>query len=115
MSCACGNCPDPAQEAAVAQEAAPGEVHLQGRLICPSADDLGLVLAALPEHMRLTRAEPGCIAFRVEQDADAPLIFHVQERFRDQEAFDAHQARVRTSDWGRLSAHIPRDFVITSV
>jgi len=98
----------------VPQEAAPGEVHLQGRLICAPAD-LALVLAALPEHVRLTRAEPGCLEFRVEQDADAPQVFHVRERFRDQAAFDAHQARARASDWGRLSAHIPRDYVITSV
>lgn len=96
------------------QAAAPGEVHLQGRMTCAAAD-LGLVLAALPEHVRLTRAEPGCLEFHVAQDADAPQVFHVRERFRDKAAFDAHQARARASDWGRLTAHIPRDYVITSV
>jgi hypothetical protein len=30
----------------------------------------------------------------------------------DQAAFDAHQARVKASDWGRISAGIPRNYDI---
>lgn len=89
----------------------PGEVRLQGRLICRSAEDAQIVAAHLPEHVRLTRAEPGCLSFTVTPTED-PLIWHVEERFRDKAAFAIHQERSRASAWWAATAHIPRDYEI---
>lgn len=89
-------------------------IVLTGRLICANADELSVVRRYLDRHIALTRAEPGCLYFSVEQTAD-PLVWDVSERFVDQRAFDAHQTRVRSSEWGRLTAGIKRDYVIDAV
>lgn len=65
----------------------------------------------LPAHIRATRAEPGCLEFRVEQTADA-LVWEVAERFVDRAAFDHHQARVQASTWRRVTAHIRREYTV---
>lgn len=67
----------------------------------------------LPRHIQLTHAEPGCLSFDV-QPTDDPFEWIVAERFADQAAFSAHQARVRASEWGRATAGIERDYVITT-
>jgi quinol monooxygenase YgiN len=87
------------------------QIALTGTLAC-AADDLALVARLLPEHVRLSRAEPGCLSFHVAPSAADPLVFEVRELFDSREAFDAHQARSRTSDWGRATAHIPREYRI---
>ncbi|KFE35387.1 putative quinol monooxygenase [Thioclava atlantica] len=46
---------------------------LTGRLICATEEEAAIVRAHLPEHIRLTRAEPGCERFEVRQGAD-PLV-----------------------------------------
>lgn len=84
-------------------------VHLTGRLICTTPEERRVVLAHLPQHMRLTLREPGCLFFDIAQDAD-PLVFHVNEGFASAEAFGAHQARTRASDWGRATQGIRRDY-----
>lgn len=86
-------------------------IELVGRLICEDAGEAATVSRYLPQHIDLTRAEPGCLHFEVRQTED-PLVWSVAERFADQQAFDAHQARVRASDWGRHTAGIERDYVI---
>jgi quinol monooxygenase YgiN len=88
-------------------------IHLNGRLICATAADAAIVAAHVPTHIALSRAEPGCLSFEVTQ-TDDPLIWTVTETFADQAAFDAHQTRTRASDWYRLTAHIPRDFHVTT-
>ncbi|ABF64597.1 hypothetical protein TM1040_1864 [Ruegeria sp. TM1040] len=42
-----------------------GRVYLSGHLFCASAQEQALVEQYLPEHIRLTRAEPGCLSFEV--------------------------------------------------
>jgi quinol monooxygenase YgiN len=69
-------------------------------------------MMALPDHIRLTRDEPGCLSFEVTPSAD-PLIWQVEERFADRAAFDAHQARVVQSDWGAQTKGITRDYTVT--
>lgn len=91
-----------------------GHVRLAGRLICESVGDAQTVRAHLPEHIRLTTAEPGCIAFKVFQ-TDDPLIWHVEECFRDRAAFEFHQQRTRTSPWWAATADIPRDYEISGL
>lgn len=88
-------------------------VVLTGRLLCASADEAAVVARELPRHVELTRAEPGCLSFEVEP-TDDPLVWSVAERFVDRAAFAAHQARVAESDWGRATAGIERDYVITN-
>ncbi|WP_221584906.1 putative quinol monooxygenase [Microbacterium sp. G2-8] len=87
------------------------DVTLTGFLRCRDEADADVVRRHLPEHIRRTRAEPGCAAFAVEPTAD-PLIWSVAERFVDQEAFAAHQRRVAGSEWGRATAGIPREYEV---
>lgn len=89
-----------------------GQVTLEGQLRCTSTEQREAVLRHLPRHVELTRAEPGCLAFAVTPTAD-PLVWQVAERFADRAAFDAHQARVSASAWGRATAGVPRDYTVT--
>lgn len=66
-----------------------GKVFLEGYLEVP-ADRVEAVQAALPDHIALTRAEPGCLAFSVARSPEDPTRFLVSETFADQAAFDAH-------------------------
>ena len=85
-------------------------VRLSGTLICEPAD-AQVVRDALPEHIRLSRAEPGCLRFDVTETA--PCVFTVSEEFSDRAAFEAHQIRTRASAWWDATSHIPRDFQVT--
>lgn len=89
-----------------------GEVRLTGQLICASAVEVEIVRTHLPEHIRLTRAEPGCLAFTVEQTTADPLIWRIEERFVDKVAFSHHQSRTRASVWWAATAGIVRDYEI---
>lgn len=71
--------------------------------------DLETVRIYLNDHIRLSRAEPGCLRFEVVQTSD-PLIWQVDETFVDQAAFDAHQTRTKASPWYAATAHIARAF-----
>lgn len=84
-------------------------ILLTGHIDVP-ADRLAAVTAALPEHIRLTRAEPGCLSFDVTPDPKVDGRFNVRETFASRAAFDAHQDRMRASDWGRITAGIPRAY-----
>ncbi|AJE46941.1 putative quinol monooxygenase [Celeribacter indicus] len=85
------------------------KIVLTGTLSC-APDEVEGVLALLPDHIRQSRAEPGCLDFELWQDELTPTEFHVSEVFRDEAAFEAHQERMRGSDWGRVTAHMRRDF-----
>jgi len=84
-------------------------IRLKGHLICMSEDEAALVRQHLPEHIRLSRAEPGCLSFDVVQ-TDDPMIWDVQESFRTRADFDAHQTRTSASPWFAATRHILRDF-----
>ena len=88
-----------------------GEIVLNGSLICKNVTEREAVEQHLPRHVALTRAEAGCLSFDVSQTSD-PMVWTVAERFVDSAAFAAHQARVATSDWGRATAGITRDYVV---
>ncbi|MBO9111414.1 MULTISPECIES: putative quinol monooxygenase [Agrobacterium] len=91
-----------------------GAVRLSGFLSCASVQDVQLVESHLPDHIRLTRAEPGCISFEVSQTED-PLIWRVEELFVDRAAFDFHQQRTRASKWFVATSAIPRDYEIVTL
>ncbi len=92
-----------------------GGVVLAGRLICRTPEERAAVRAHLPEHLGLTRAEPGCLSFDVDEDAARPGEWIVSERFADRAAFEAHQARAAASAWGAATAGILRDYEIDGI
>lgn len=85
------------------------KILLTGTMTC-APDEVEAVLSIMPTHIRLSRAEPGCLQFDLWQDELRPCEFHVTERFRDERAFEAHQDRTRASDWFRVTGHMQRDF-----
>ena len=88
------------------------KIFLNGYIMVP-ADRIEQVRAALPDHIALTRDEPGCLVFEVLEDPDTAGRFNVREVFANQAAFDAHQARTRASDWFGVTQGLPRDYSIT--
>lgn len=111
MTCACGHYhpnrhPDAASGTPIALKQP--MVALTGRLVCADAGQMMTALSLLPDHIALSRAEPGCLRFELWQDDD-PLVWHLSELFVDADAFAAHGTRTRASDWGRQSAGIGRD------
>lgn len=86
------------------------KVYLNGLLVAHSAAEHALVDLYLEEHITLTRAEPGCLKFEVTEDPKDRNKFHVSEIFESEEAFDAHQERAKTSEWGQISAPLERRF-----
>ncbi|MBO9400814.1 antibiotic biosynthesis monooxygenase [Shimia sp. R9_3] len=89
-------------------------IRLTGHIDVPS-ERQEAVAAALPAHIALTRAEPGCLSFDVTQDPANAGRYNFSELFVDQAAFDAHQARASASDWAAVTAGIPRHYQITEV
>jgi quinol monooxygenase YgiN len=87
------------------------EVTLTGFLDVPADRRLAL-LPLLAEHVRLTRAEPGCLAFEVTETAPGSGRFAVTERFADRAAFQAHQRRAAASPWGEATRGFRRDYAV---
>ena len=87
-----------------------GVIRVTGTLTCAPIE-ARTVRAALPAHVRLTRAEPGCLSFEVTETA--PGVFTVAECFADRAAFDAHQTRTRASAWWQVTSHMTRDFELS--
>ena len=90
------------------------KIVLSGYIMVPT-DDLKDVCDALPLHCRLTKDEPGCLSFTVEQDSDEIRKFHVHEIFANRQAFDAHQKRVAESSWGQISRNVERFYTVEEV
>lgn len=90
------------------------KVTLQGTILVPEAD-LDAVTAALPEHITLTRREPGCLVFEVTPDESRPGRYVIYEEFADAKAFRAHQARVKDSPWGDITHNVERHYTITGL
>ncbi|MCU0912530.1 MAG: antibiotic biosynthesis monooxygenase [Rhodobacteraceae bacterium] len=75
-------------------------------------EDRALIKRLLPEHIRLSRAEPGCLKFDVVASPTVADAWELDEAFVDRAAFEAHQACTRASAWGRETAHILRDVTV---
>ncbi|MEL3923339.1 antibiotic biosynthesis monooxygenase [Aeromonas enteropelogenes] len=84
------------------------KVTLKGYIIV-SSSDLKAIKGELARHIQLTRTEPGCLVFEVIQDSANPCRFDVYEEFVDNIAFQAHQARVKSSYWGEITAPLYGD------
>jgi quinol monooxygenase YgiN len=89
-------------------------IRVTGTLTCTTADDADIVARLLPEHIRLSRAEAGCLNFDVTV-SDDPLVWVLDETFADRAAFDAHGVRTRGSAWFAATAHLSRDFRVAEV
>lgn len=85
-------------------------IRLTGKLICANDEQAAIVREYLPEHIRLTQAEAGCLYFDVSHAG--AMTWDVEERFTDRAAFDAHQVRTRASQWGSATAGIAREYEI---
>ena len=88
-------------------------LFLTGFLICRSLEEADRVAALLPEHIRLTRDEPGCLSIEVFRSSADPCRFAVAESFASRGAFAAHQERAKASLWGQSTPNIPREYEIT--
>ena len=89
-------------------------IVLKGYIEIPIAE-LEIVTAALEVHKKLTRAEPGCLKFNIRPDRDILGRYTVYEKFASQDAFTAHQERVKASEWGRISANVERHYEIAEI
>jgi len=87
------------------------KVVLTGYIIVPDAD-LFAVKNELPNHIKLTTAEQGCLRFEVSLDQTSSNRFNVYEEFVDKKSFEQHQLRVKNSDWGRVTVNVERYYQI---
>ncbi len=88
------------------------KVVLQGFIVVPDSD-LEIVNKELVIHRRLTLEEAGCLIFTVMPDAEDIHKFHVYEEFINQEAFVKHQSRVKSSNWGKVTKNVERNYQIS--
>lgn len=82
---------------------------LTGTLTAATSAEAETVQCLLPEHVRLSRAEPGCLRFDVIR-TDDPLVWHLHEEFIDAAAFAAHQVRTSATVWAEKTTTLRRDF-----
>ena len=85
------------------------KVILKGYIVIP-LNDFDKVLAELPNHIKLTRQEEGCLVFKVEQDEKDSCRFNVYEEFESEESFEAHQKRVKASQWALVTKNVQRNY-----
>ena len=86
-----------------------GNVVLTGYVIIRE-EDFDAISQAMPEHIRSTLAEPGCLDFKLTQDKNDLLRFSVYEEFTDQKALEHHQARSKEGEWHKVTKHMQRHF-----
>jgi len=86
-------------------------IVLTGYVIIPEAD-FDAISEAMPEHIRLTLEEPGCLSFKITPDKSDPLRFSVYEEFIDMAALKFHQKRSREGHWHEVTKNMERHFSI---
>lgn len=91
---------------------AAARILVRGFITMPR-DQIATVMRHLDEHVRLTRAEAGCLKFNANQDGAHPERINVDEAFVDRAAFEAHQARTGKSVWADVTKGMLRTFDIT--
>ncbi|WP_440906497.1 putative quinol monooxygenase (plasmid) [Catenovulum sp. SX2] len=90
------------------------KIILQGFILVPK-NQQKQISRLLQQHIQLTKAEPGCLVFNVNQCPNDPLRFNVYEEFVDQKAFEQHQLRVQSSDWGKATTEVERHYQISEL
>ncbi len=86
-------------------------IKVTGKIWATSQDMADRIAAGLPEHIRLSRAEPGNVSFNITQGDDA-WTWIVDEEFTDADAFKAHGARMANSAWANAAQGIERDITV---
>ena len=92
----------------------PKQIRLTGHIDVP-LHRMVEVSAALPEHIRLTRLETGCVSFDVSPDSQFAGRFNVTETFASRPDFDQHQSRTKASDWARITDGISRSYSVAEI
>lgn len=87
------------------------KVILSGHIVVPESE-LTVVREALAIHIEATRAEDGCLVFRVEEHVSETGRFDVYEEFETPAAFHFHQQRVKESEWGSVTKNVVRHYTI---
>ena len=87
------------------------KIILTGYIVVPNTD-LAAVSAELTKHIKLTRAEEGCLMLKVWVDPKNKNVFNVYEEFINQQAFEEHQQRVKSNYWGNITDNIQRHYQI---
>ena len=88
-------------------------ITLTGHILVPPPD-LDAIIAELPNDIRLTQAEPGCLSFTVTQSTTDPHRFGVEEQFESRDALEGHQARFASSHWGSITLRVERHYQVTN-
>ena len=88
------------------------KVVLEGYILVPD-NDLEVVKRELVTHSELSNKELGCLTFNVTQDEGNVNKFNVYEEFIDQISFDKHQARVKSSKWGKVTRNVSRHYRVS--
>ena len=76
------------------------------------AEKAGELMTAWQEHVRLSRAEAGCIRFDYTVSDDGRTVT-IDEEWSDKAAFEAHGARSRASAWAAHGADLDRKIEVT--
>ena len=75
-------------------------VRLTGQLICRDDREAAVVARHLPDHVALTRREPGCLSFAVSSTSN-PLVWNVEEWFTHPNTFAPHRPASPTAPGDR--------------
>jgi quinol monooxygenase YgiN len=84
---------------------------LKGHITVPD-EDLSAVREELPNHIKLTLQEEGCLVFEVLPDEQIVSRFNVYEEFSDRHSFELHQQRVNDSRWGMVTRNVERHYQV---
>ena len=84
-------------------------VILAGFVVVPP-DEYEIIAAELPEHIRLSLAEPGCSEFKVTRDKDDPYKLSVYEEYVDYAAFQHHLTRTSKTRWAEITKNMGRHY-----
>lgn len=104
-ACACGH--PHAHDGCGRPDPVEAQVALSGQITCADMGQLMALLAHVRAHVAASRAEPGCLHFEIAQ-TDDPLVWRVEELFRDRAALEAHRAHSRDSAWAAATQGIAR-------
>jgi quinol monooxygenase YgiN len=88
-------------------------VTLTGFLVCRSLEEADRVSELLPEHIRTTRAERGCVRYEVWRSRADPVRYAFHGVFTNRATYGEHLARSEATLYGTCTRHIPRDFRLT--
>ena len=89
-------------------------IRVTGTLTCKTPEQAAIVRRLVPDHVALSRAEPGCLTFNIHPAA-SPLVWQLDETFVSRQTFDAHQPRTRASAWLAATTDLARNFTVTEV